>query len=138
MVIVIWIVMAIIVCVVALNRGRNGFGWFVYGLLIWPVALINVLVIPPLNERVETRAIEAGDSKRCPHCAEIIRAQANVCRYCGRDVPVENPDALRAPARLPARERPRYGLAAGIVVLFVLGVGIYIVARHGPGAFGIL
>ncbi|HIE4198705.1 zinc ribbon domain-containing protein [Burkholderia vietnamiensis] len=24
--------------------------------------------------------------KKCPHCAEFVKRDANVCRYCGRDV----------------------------------------------------
>ena len=28
-----------------------------------------------------------GDTRACPFCAETIKAEARVCRYCGRDVP---------------------------------------------------
>jgi hypothetical protein len=34
----------------------------------------------------EMDLVESGRRRRCPHCAELIRPVASVCRYCTRDV----------------------------------------------------
>ncbi len=53
-------------------------GWTVLG---WVIALVWALT----GRRAELEA-RAGDRRPCPHCAEPILAEAQVCRFCGRDV----------------------------------------------------
>lgn len=83
---VIWSIMAGVVAMVAVSKGRTGWKWFLYGFAIWPIALVHILVTHRSTVVVEARAIQAGQAVKCPHCAELIKPEALVCRFCSRDV----------------------------------------------------
>lgn len=82
-----WVACGILAAVVAANKGRSGFGWFLLGFLLGPFALILALVISKNQAAVEQQAVESGEMRKCPFCAELIRAEAVKCRFCGSEVP---------------------------------------------------
>jgi hypothetical protein len=53
---------------------------------VFVLALIGVLVYLVLRAR-STPAASGGKLKKCPYCAELVKEEAIVCRYCGRDLP---------------------------------------------------
>lgn len=100
-----WLVLAIIPAIIASSKGRSGFAWFLYGALIWPIALVHAIVIRPNLETVERRALEGGDVVKCHYCAELVRSEARICKHCGRDPRGEPAAGEPAPVETPARPK---------------------------------
>ncbi len=66
---------------VAREKSRDPLPWFFYGLVFPAVSLVFLLMTPAQSE-----AGRAGRERRCPHCAEMIQAEARACRHCGSAV----------------------------------------------------
>lgn len=83
-----WLLFAFLVGAWAQHRGRSGGGWGVLALLISPViAFLILLAIGPNREGIESDALASGEMRKCPYCAELVKAEAKLCRYCHSELP---------------------------------------------------
>jgi hypothetical protein len=87
---IVWaVVFGFIPAVIASNKGHNFFVWWLFGALLWIVALPCAIFLKP-NESV--LADERGEIK-CPYCTEYIKPEAKICRYCHSTI-VSGTDSL--------------------------------------------
>ena len=86
-VLVIAVLIGLIPAASAKGKGRSFGLWWFYGAALFIIALPHALIMKANNAAIEQQLISEG-MKKCPHCAELIKPDAKVCRYCGRDVVV--------------------------------------------------
>lgn len=90
-------VMAMVVAHVADSKGQPVGAWLLYGLFLWPVALIHILLTDPAAPIARANAIRTGQEKKCPDCAELVKGEARKCRFCGLVFTTDGPAAAVNP-----------------------------------------
>lgn len=72
--IILIVVAGIVGAMLARTKGRSRLLWFILCAIL-PLLVIAILLLPPV--------VAKGVTKKCHHCAEIIKEDAVFCKYCG-------------------------------------------------------
>ncbi len=79
-----WFVLSVFCGVYASSKGRSGFGFFFLAFLLSPIiGFIGALIAAPIQSKIEQQAINSGDLRKCPMCAELVKYEAKLCKHCG-------------------------------------------------------
>ncbi|MCK6678245.1 zinc ribbon domain-containing protein [Enterobacter asburiae] len=80
------IVLGVIPALIAHSKGRSFFAWWIYGALLFIVALVHSLVIRKDVVAEEKEMVAFEGMKKCPFCAELVKREAIKCKHCGSDI----------------------------------------------------
>ena len=86
-ILIVALLIGLIPATIAKGKGRSFGLWWFYGTALFIIALPHSLIMKANNEAIERQQLSEG-MKKCQHCAELVKPDARVCRYCGRDIAV--------------------------------------------------
>ena len=71
---------------IAGDKGYSFGLWWLLGALLFIAALPLALILPPNPDGLAQAKSRQG-FRQCPFCAEFIRIEANLCHFCGKEMP---------------------------------------------------
>lgn len=80
------LLIGLIPAAIAHGKGHGFLEWWLFGAALFIIALPASLLIRSNEEEIERRNLQTGHHRKCPYCAEIVRAEAIVCKHCGREL----------------------------------------------------
>lgn len=113
-----WIILCGAVAAWAHSKGLNGFEFFFVALVLSP--LIGGIAVVCTKPNVESVAKRDG-LRKCPQCAEYVKSEASVCRFCGCELSALQATAQPVPQEVSPISKTNPRVVIALVTLVLVG-----------------
>lgn len=102
--VVIWLLCGLTAAVIYRQKGRSGAVAFVVGVILGPIGVLLAALSSADKPAIEAQQLATGAARKCPHCGELVRPEATVCRHCQRELAPPAPPPAGAARKQPGAD----------------------------------
>ncbi|MDQ5870793.1 MAG: hypothetical protein M3547_01120 [Acidobacteriota bacterium] len=96
---IVWVLVSVAAGNVAARKGLEKRKYVWLSLLLSPVVgLILAAAATPNQAKADEQQVASGLGRKCPYCAEVVKREATICRFCHKELPALEPLPVAPPA----------------------------------------
>ena len=117
------LLLSVIPAYIAQTKGKSFGAWYVYGLFLLPIAFVHSLIL-------------GRDDRKCPHCAELVKLEATVCKHCNSKLEAHDPLEVisMTQEKITQEEMRKEATVQGLIFIFgaiIIGIILFYSTQNG-------
>ena len=117
------LLLSVVPAYIAQTKGKSFGAWYVYGLFLLPIAFVHSLIL-------------GRDDRKCPHCAELVKLEATVCKHCNSKLEAHDPLEVisMTQEKITQEEMRKEATVQGLIFIFgaiIIGIILFYSTQNG-------